>query len=347
MARPVRVLIVDDDPISRRMLSHVLSLDPHLEVIGTASDAYDARDQIVRKRPDVLTLDIDMPRMDGAAFLEKLMPRLPLPVVMVTGTNSERLGAALKAGAVDVVFKPGLRRGRTLQHMHAELCTKLKIAASIDVSHFKSALAPEQQRGDLRTLIAIGASTGGTDAIEEVLRALQPTCPPVLIVQHMPQEFTGPFARRLNECASMLVREARDGDILQCGTALVAPGNQHMSAGPHGSQYRIRLSGGDPVSGHRPSVDFMMSSVARVAGTHAIGVLLTGMGRDGAQGLLKMRRAGAKTIAQDEQSSIVYGMPRVAWELGAVQQRLPLGQIGPTLSALVTPDAQRPLRGTG
>lgn len=334
MAKPIRVLIVDDSAISRRMLRKGLEVDERLEVIGTASNPYEARDLIVQLRPDVITLDIDMPRMDGVSFLKRLMPRFPLPVVMVSGMNGMKLGEARSAGAVDVVFKPG-QNTQTTQEMIAELRAKIKTAVNADLSHWKKRTASVRRLGRRGSLIALGASTGGTDALEEVLQNLLPGCPGVVIVQHMPKSFTGPFARRLNERSPLFVQEGEDLQPVEAGMALVAPGDQHMTVEAHGTGYRIRLHHGELVSGHRPSVDVLMRSVARVAGADGIGALLTGMGRDGAQGLLEMRREGARTIAQDEHTSIVYGMPRAAWEIGAAERRIPLSQIAPTLLSLL------------
>ena len=345
MARPIRVLVVDDSALSRRLIQEGLRQDPRLEVIGAAGDPYEARDLIVQLRPDVVTLDIDMPRMDGVSFLRRLMPRFPPPVVMASADNGPRLAEALTAGAVEVVFKPGVH-GATTEGMLAELRTKVKIASAADVSHWKEAAAPTRPLGGLHSVLALGASTGGTDALEVVLRELPPGCPGVLVVQHMPRSFTGPFARRLNESCSMVVREAEDGESLQRGVVLVAPGDQHLELIQGRNGYAVRLTDGPPEAGHRPSVDVMMGSVAHTAGHNAIGVLLTGMGRDGARGMLAIRQAGGRTLAQDEATSVVYGMPRAAWENGGAEQRLPLPQIAGTVLGLLEAQSQ-PSRRTG
>ena len=335
---PIRVLVVDGSPSSQRVLRCGLEQDPRIVVIATAADPYEARDLIVRLEPDLLTLDIDMPRMDGVQFLQRLMPRFPLPVVMVTGENGPRLAAALAAGALDAVFKPGTGGTRTVAQMMAELRSKVRAAAAADVSSWRLAAATATR------VVALGASTGGTDALEAVLSALPETFPGVLIVQHMPRTFTGMFAQRLHDSSALSVREAADGDRLQPGTALVAPGDQHMVLErAAGGVLRVRLFGGQPVSGHRPSVDVMMGSVAREMGALALGALLTGMGRDGAAGLLAIRRAGGRTLAQDEATSVVYGMPRVAWSLGAAERRLPLHQIPAALLDLLRERQRSPL----
>lgn len=326
------------------MIRKGLGNDAQIEIIGTAGDPYEARDLIVHLRPDVVTLDIDMPRMDGVSFLKRLMPRFPLPVVMVSGMDGPKLAEALAAGAVDVVFKPGHQKG-SVESMLSNLRKKIKQAVNADVSHWKQHSAPIKPLGHPMSVIALGASTGGTDALEEVLQGLPLGCPGVVIVQHMPKSFTGAFARRLNECAALYVQEAEDLQTLQRGMALVAPGGIHMTLEAYRTGYRIRLHEGAPVSGHRPSVDVLMSSVARTAGNHAIGALLTGMGRDGAQGLLEMRRAGGRTLAQDEASSIVYGMPRAAWESGAAERRVPLSQVAPALVHLLEDATPRVAQG--
>lgn len=331
MARKLKVLIVDDSPISRQMFAHALSKDPQIDVVATAEDAYEARDLIVKHRPDVMTLDIDMPRMDGAVFLQKLMPRMPLPVVMVTGSRSPLVAKALDAGAVDVVFKPGVQPEKTMQDTLTELRTKVKLAASRNVSEWKRRHTHVPQLGHERSLIALGASTGGTDALEEIVSHLPPGCPPVLIVQHMLHSFTRTFAKRLNQRSPLIVREATHNEPLQHSTVLVAPGGQHLAVVASDNGYTAHLSTNTAATDHCPSVDILMHSVAHAAGEHGIGVLLTGMGDDGAEGLLSMRHAGAHTLVQDEASCVVYGMPRAAWTRGAARQQCALHAIPSTL----------------
>jgi len=333
-----KVLIIDDSELARKALQYGLMKDPYIDVVGCAGDPYTARDQIVLLRPDVLTLDVDMPRMDGLEFLRKLMPQFPVPTIMVSALTER--GAkitleALEAGAVDFVTKPRAGAGFSLDAMLLELRTKVKIAATVNVSHWKNRknelfkYAAQRKRHDSihATLIAIGASTGGTEAIKQVLMGMPSDCPGIVVVQHMPEKFTRTFAQRLNTVCDMNVKEAEHGDRVDTGQVLVAPGNRHMEVVRIGQRYEVRLKDGGNVSGHKPSVDVLMRSVAQCAAEKGRGVLLTGMGADGAMGLLEMKRAGAKTFAQDEKSSVVFGMPKRALECGAVDRLLPLDRI--------------------
>lgn len=331
-----RVLIVDDSAIVRRALSDELARDPGIHVLGTAPDPYVARDRIVQMRPDVLTLDIEMPRMDGLTFLRRLMEYHPMPVVVVsslTPKGSKLALDALDAGAVDVVAKPG--PAYELGQMGRDLVARVKMAARVDVSKLKRGHQPRPKMLSMTrttdTVVAIGASTGGTVALPEVLMSLPPTAPGILIAQHMPEHFTAAFARRLDSSCAIAVREAADGDTVTVGTALVAPGNHHLVLERSGATYIARVKAGPPIAFHRPSVDLLFKSVARVAGANAVGILLTGMGSDGAQGLLEMRRAGARTLAQDEASSIVFGMPKEAIELGGATDIVPLHRMSRVL----------------
>ena len=359
--KKIRVLIIDDSALVRDILTQGLSADPSLEVVGAASDPYAARDKIVQTRPDVLTLDVEMPRMDGVEFLRRLMPQYPLPVVMVsslTQRGKEITLQALEAGAVDFVAKPAANIADGLQSMMLELRTKIKIASTANVSHWKNkrdelfrflqstksfvaasaAALASGARTPTRALaestdkvIAVGASTGGTDAIRRFLCELPPTCPGgVVVVQHMPAGFTKTFAERLNAESALRVKEAESGDRVMSGTALIAPGDKHLSVIRSGGRYEVRLSDEEKVNGHRPSVDILMFSVARNVGANAVGVILTGMGADGAAGLKAMREAGAETIAQDEATSVVFGMPKAAIECGAAATVLPLSAIAQT-----------------
>lgn len=330
----IRVLIVDDSATARAILADILASDPMIEVVATASDAYVARDKIVELKPDVVCLDVEMPRMDGITFLKRLMHYMPLPVIMVsslTQSGAKTTLAALEAGAVDFVAKPHSHIYDGKDEMRDELIAKIKIASKVKVC--KRELSSIQQANTTslaettNKILAIGASTGGTEALKEVLMGLPRNSPGTIVVQHMPANFTGPFAERLNSLCAMEVREARNGDSITPGLVLIAPGDYHMVVRRSGARYYVEIGSGEKVSGHRPSADILLNSVAKIAGSNAIGVILTGMGGDGAKGLLNMRNAGARTIGQDESSCIVYGMPKVAYELGAVEKQLPLHKI--------------------
>ncbi len=348
MKRKIRVLIVDDSALVRNILSQGLALDPAIEVVGTASDPYIARDRILELEPDVLTLDVEMPRMDGVAFLRKLMPQYPIPVVMVsslTQRGKQITMEALDAGAVDFVAKPTSNVTAGLNSMLMELRTKVKIASGANVSHWKGKRSDPTVVGTVGKstalaestdkVIAIGASTGGTEAIRRVLEGFPATTPGTVIVQHMPGGFTKMFADRLNQLCPMQVKEAEQGDRVRTGLVLIAPGGVQFEVVRSGGFYVVRLGGPEKVSGHCPSVDVMMHSVAKHAGANAIGAMLTGMGSDGAEGMLAMQQAGARCIAQDEASSVVFGMPRVAYEKGGVQSLVPLDHIAPSLLKLL------------
>lgn len=344
-ARKIRVLVVDDSAIVRKVLTDILSQQPDIEVAGTAPDAFVARDKIVALRPDVLTLDVEMPRMDGLTFLEKLMKHYPLPVIVVSSLTQNSTRAALEAlsrGAVDVLAKPGGPysvadlKDDLPQRVRAAAAARLRAAAPPPAQRTPAPAAPPapavKNGQPAQHLIAIGASTGGTVAIERVLENLPASMPPIVIAQHIPPGFSASFAQRLNKICALEVREAAGGEILSCGMAVVAPGNRHLEIERiGGGGWRTRLHDGPKVCYQRPSVDVLFRSVAREAGSHAIGVLLTGMGADGAAGLLEMRRAGAGTIAQNEDTCVVYGMPREAVRLGGVQQVLPLDEIAGAL----------------
>lgn len=331
---PIKVLIVDDSATARAVLTEILESEPTIQVVGTAADAYIARDKIVELRPDVICLDVEMPRMDGITFLKRLMHYMPIPVVMVsslTQAGAKTTLDALEAGAVDFVPKPHSHIYDGKEEMRDELISKIKIAARV---HVKQHVLRSVQQANTTSLaetthkiLAIGASTGGTEALKDLLMALPRNAPGTIVVQHMPANFTGPFAERLNGICTMEVREARNGDSITPGVVLIAPGDYHMVVRRSGARYYVEIGSGEKISGHKPSVDVLFNSVAKIAGANAIGVLLTGMGADGAKGLLAMRHAGAKTIGQDEASCVVYGMPKVAYELGAVEKQLPLHKI--------------------
>ena len=335
----IKVLIVDDSAVMRQILKEILSRDSSLEVVGAASDPLLARDKVLRLQPDVMTLDVEMPRMDGLTFLEKLMRAHPMPVVMIsslTERGCETTLRALELGAVDFVSKPKVDVADGTVELAGEILEKVKAAASAKFGLLrKKPASPDVPKNPalkplLKTthqVIAVGASTGGTEALREFLEPLPPDSPGIVIVQHMPEKFTRSFADRLNSLCRVRVKEAEDGDRILPGHALLAPGNYHMEVLRSGAEYRVRVFTADPVNRHRPSVDVLFHSCARYLGANAVGVILTGMGADGARGLLEMRQAGARTIAQDEASCVVFGMPKEAIALGAAQEVLPLSQI--------------------
>ena len=333
----LKVLIVDDSAIVRKIFTEVLSREPDLEVVGTAPDPYVARDRILETSPDVITLDLEMPRMDGLTFLKKIMHYHPLPVIIVSSLTPRGGAIALQAlelGAVEVLAKPG--SAFSVGDLGMELAEKIRAAARVrfDVRKIQNTaasppapvrLAPLAQTTD--KIIAIGASTGGTEAIREVLMPLPQNTPGIVIVQHMPPKFTTAFAERLNQQCAMEVKEAQDGDTVVTGRALIAPGNYHMLLRRSGARYYVQVKTGPPVHHQRPSVDVLFNSAAQSAGANVVGIILTGMGADGAEGLLAMKERGAYTIAQDEASCVVFGMPREAIRRGATQKVLPLARI--------------------
>nr|WP_218649672.1 chemotaxis response regulator protein-glutamate methylesterase [Pseudomonas taiwanensis] len=332
-------MVVDDSALIRSLLSEIVRADNELQLVGVAPDAYVARDLIKQHSPDVITLDVEMPRMDGLTFLDKLMKGRPTPVVMIsslTERGSEATLRALELGAIDFVAKPKLGIAEGMHAYAEEIRAKLKVAARARMIR-RTAVERPVERGlpivGTEKLIAIGASTGGTEAIKEVLLGLPADSPGVVITQHMPAGFTRSFAARLDKLCRISVSEARDGDRILPGTALLAPGGLHMEVARSGANYVARLSEAPPVNGHRPAVDVMFNSAARCAGRNLIAALLTGMGKDGARGLLEIREAGGYTVAQDEASCVVYGMPREAAEIGAAEEVLPLEEIGPALLA--------------
>ena len=332
--RKIRILIVDDSAIVRKILTEALSGEADMEVVGAAPDPYVARDKILALDPDVITLDIEMPRMDGLTFLRKLMHFHPMPAVVISSLAQPSCRAALQAlesGAVEVLAKPG--GPYSVGELSQNLAAKIRAAALARVRRPESAAAelaivpPAPARLPAGTIFAIGASTGGTEAIAAVLTRLPESSPGIVIVQHIPPVFSRAFANRLNEICSIEVREAVDGDSLRPGLALIAPGDYHMLLRYTAGRYFVNVKAGPRVCYQRPSVDVLFSSVAESAGRLAVGVILTGMGSDGAHGLLQMRRAGARTIAQNEATCVVYGMPREAAEIGAAAQILPLGAV--------------------
>jgi two-component system chemotaxis response regulator CheB len=334
--RKIKVLVVDDSLIFRETLARALAQDAAIEVVATAADPYSARDKILECEPDVMTLDVEMPRMSGIEFLRRLIPQYPIPVVVVSAVSSNVFDA-LASGAVDFVTKPDRCK---LEAFFAELIVKVKVAATAKVAVPLSASAsPGSVRGAgisaKNCIVAIGASTGGTEALEAVIRTFPRDMPGAVVVQHMPPVFTALYANRLNNNCDVEVREAKTGDAVVPGRVLIAPGDRHMRIKRVNKDFIVECVAGEKVSGHCPSVDVLFHSVAEQAGANAIGVILTGMGADGAKGLLAMRRAGAKTVGQDEASSVVYGMPKAAFDIGAVQEQAALGLIPRKLFSLV------------
>jgi two-component system, chemotaxis family, protein-glutamate methylesterase/glutaminase len=344
----IRVLIVDDSALVRQILTEILSADRQIEVVGVASDAHVAREKIKSLNPDVITLDVEMPKMDGVTFLRNLMRLRPMPVVMVSSLTEHGADVTLDAlamGAVDYLPKPKIDLAATLKDYGDQLVEKVKMAARARVraldpqrpmpqpkpSYGADAVLPAGAPArHLRTtdrIIAIGASTGGTEAIKEVLMGFPPDTPGVVVTQHIPKAFSGPFAKRMDQCCQMTVYEAQDGQQILPGHVYIAPGDRHLLVIRDGARYVCRLDDGTPVNRHKPSVDVLFRSLAQNAGRNAIGLLLTGMGKDGARGLKEMREAGSPTIAQDEATSVVWGMPGEAVSISAAEKVLPLGEI--------------------
>ena len=351
--RPIRVLIVDDSALVRSLLTDILKAAPGIEVVGVAADAHAAREKIKQLNPDVLTLDVEMPKMDGITFLRNLMRLRPMPVVMVSSLTERGADVTLDAlalGAVDYLSKPRIDLAATLKDYADELIEKIRIAARASVRALDPRQPPPRPQGavgpahsadavlpkapprsrPLRTtdrVIAIGASTGGTEAIKEVLMRLPPDSPGIVIAQHIPKAFSAPFARRMNDCCPVSVCEAQDGQQVLAGHAYIAPGDRHLMLVRDGARYVCRLDDGVPVNRHKPSVDVLFRSVAQNAGRNAIGVILTGMGKDGSRGLKEMLDSGSRTIAQDEATSVVWGMPGEAVALGAAEHVLALESV--------------------
>ncbi len=357
----IKVLIVDDSALIRRLLTRVLESDPQIKVVGTAVDPYDAREKIKQLDPDVLTLDVELPKMNGIAFLKNLMRLRPMPVVMVSSYTEQGTDVTLQAleiGAVDFVTKPRGEPVTALQRLADELVSKVKIAANSRLARNKRDPDKTKELADTRerfsadvilpadtstptpkrrpTLVAIGASTGGTEAIKEVLVGLPKSMPPIVVTQHIPAGFSNAFARRMNHLALLEVHEAEEDQLIEPGHVYIAPGSHHLLVTWDGQHYRCKLNDGPRVNRHKPSVDVLFRSVAQCCGANAIGVILTGMGDDGARCLLEMRQAGARTIAQDEESSVVWGMPGAAVKRGAAEMVLPLSAVPGELVKLLS-----------
>ncbi|MDB2414570.1 chemotaxis response regulator protein-glutamate methylesterase [Rickettsiales bacterium] len=335
----ISVLIIDDSALIRNLFTELLSSDPDINVIGTAIDPYDAREKIKQLNPDVITLDIEMPKMDGIAFLEKVMKLRPMPVVMVstlTQKGAQETIKALELGAVEYVSKPTSSQTRqTISVLKDELISKVKTAAKSNIRGNSNSSATKKNNNLIaipkhkltKEIIAIGSSTGGVEALKEVLTNLPAGLPPIVIVQHMPVNFTKSFADRLNTICKMSTYEAHDKQILEHGCVYIAKGDKHLKIKKSGSNYQCVAAGEEKVSGHCPSVDVLFESVAEIFSDRSLGVILTGMGKDGARGMLKMRKAGAYNIGQDQQSCVVYGMPKEAFENGAVNEQVSLQNI--------------------
>jgi two-component system chemotaxis response regulator CheB len=353
MPKKIRVLIVDDSAVVRQTLTETLESDPAIEVMATARDPFVAADCIAKEVPDVILLDVEMPRMDGITFLHKVMSQHPIPVVMcstLTEKGAETTLRALDYGAVDIILKPKLGTKQFIQESRIRICDAVKAAARIQVRRISASprkiekklsadavLPPPPAKAMVQTtesVVAVGASTGGTEALRIFLEALPSDCSGIVIVQHMPEGFTRAFAERLNGLCRIRVKEAQNNDTVLRGQALIAPGNHHMLLKRSGARYHVEIKDGPLVCRHRPSVDVLFRSTARYAGKNAVGIIMTGMGDDGAKGMLEMKEAGAHTIAQDEASCVVFGMPKEAIALGGVHQILPLEQIAAKIARI-------------
>ena len=338
--QPIKVLVVDDSIVFRELLVQNLSRDPAIRVVASAKDPFEARDAILKYQPDVMTLDIELPRMNGIDFLRKLMPQYPLRVVVISSL-SDKVFDAMGAGAVDFVAKPAVANRKQLEEfVRNELLVKVKIASTARIGNLKKGVIPREQQHlsakKNNLIVAIGASTGGTEAIFSVVKDYGTDIPGIVCVQHMPPGFTGMYAKRLNDQCRIRVKEAETGDRVLAGHMLIAPGgDRHMHLVKVGDSYQVEVKAGPKVNGHCPSVEVLFESVAKAAGPDAVGIILTGMGGDGAKGLLSMRKAGARTIGQDESTCVVYGMPKVAYDLGAVEYQEKLSDIAGRTYALL------------
>lgn len=334
--KKIKVLVVDDSLVFRELITRGISADSEIEVVATAVDTFDARDKIIDFNPDVMTCDLHMPKMNGIEFIRRLLPQHPLPVIIISKTSGAVFDA-LNAGAVEFLSKPDLTSPQDVEYFINDLITKIKVASRSKIARRKlptgggKKLAMKVTENYSDRIIAIGSSTGGTEAVYHILRNLPSGMPPILVVQHIPPVFSRLFAERLNEQTDFTAKEAENGDPAVPGSVLVAPGDRHMRLEKKNGRYMVSILDGEKVNGHCPSVDVLFESVAEAAGEKAVGIILTGMGHDGSRGLMLMRRKGARTIGQDEQSSIVYGMPKAAFEIGAVEKQVPLDKIPQTI----------------
>lgn len=329
MKKKIRVLVVDDSVVFREAIIRGIGADANIEVVARASNPFEARDKILEYEPDVMTCDIEMPRMNGIEFLRRLLPQYSIPVIIVSGLN-RAVFDAMDAGAVDFVAKPTDKSAVNMQAFIQELIAKISIAAVSRVTHPEAVINRRTVYGTHffeNKIIAIGASTGGTEALYNILMQLPAEIPGIVVVQHIPAVFSRMFAERLDNQTLLKVKEAENGDYVEKGRVLIAPGDCHMRINKLGDRYRVEVFDGEKVNGHCPSVDVLFDSVAKKAGSDAIGIILTGMGYDGARGLLTMKRKGARTIGQDEKSSVVYGMPKAAYDIGAVDEQVSLDNI--------------------
>lgn len=338
----IKILVVDDSALIRSLLSEIIRQTPDFELVGAAPDAFVAKTMVMAHKPDVITLDIEMPKVDGLTFLEKLMKAQPTPVVMISTLTEKGADATLRSlelGAIDFIAKPKLDVVKGIGQYQQEIVDKIRAAAASKPKVSPPPLATDKaipiQYAGTETIVGIGASTGGTEAIKQVLINLSPAFPATVITQHMPPNFTKSFAKRLDTLCKISVHEAQDKQRLMPGNAYIAPGDKHLEVVKHGADYRIKLSDGPLVSGHKPSVDVMFASLAKVVGKNAISCILTGMGKDGADGMLQMYQAGAITMAQDEASCIVFGMPKVAIEMGSTKNVITLNGMGKALTKAV------------
>ena len=339
---PIKVLVIDDSALIRGLLSEIIHQTPDLELVGAAPDAYVAKDMVMKLQPDVITLDIEMPKVDGLTFLDKLMKARPTPVIMISTLTEKGADATIRSmelGAVDFIAKPKLNVVSGIAEYQQEIVDKIRMAAKTKPKK-RMATGPAAHPipihySGTETIVGIGASTGGTEAIRQVLERLSPSFPATVITQHMPVNFTKSFAQRLNGLCKINVHEAKDGERLLPGNAYIAPGDKHMEIVRSGADYRVRLNDGPLVSGHKPAVDVMFASLAKVVGKNAVATLLTGMGKDGAEGLLALHHAGAITMVQDEASSVVWGMPKAAFERGATKHVIPLDKMSQALTKAV------------
>ncbi|MGQ8366531.1 protein-glutamate methylesterase/protein-glutamine glutaminase [Glaciecola sp. 1036] len=338
----IKVLVIDDSALIRRLLGEIINQAPGMTLVGSAPDAYVAKEMVIRLQPDVITLDIEMPRVDGLTFLDRLMKAKPTPVLMISTLTEKGADATIRSmelGAIDFIAKPKIDVAKGIDAYQAEIVSKIRMAAKAtprrrSSSVSKTAAIPLAYKGT-ELIVGIGASTGGTEAIREVLQGLSPAFPATVITQHMPPNFTKSFAKRLDSCCAIRVKEAEDGERLLPGNAYIAPGDRHLKVKRSGADYRILLENGPLVSGHKPSVDVMFNSLADTVGNNVVATILTGMGKDGAEGLLALKNAGASTMAQDEKSCVVFGMPRVAIEVGATDTIVTLDQMSQYLSKAV------------